>query len=184
MSRINHTDMVLKLAKPGQAVIDGLTARSAHTWHMATGVAGEIGELLENFIDAGDRENRVEELGDIEFYHRALSLEFKADTNATVLTIKHQDDVVFAMLSLTVHGAALLDAAKKYAVYAKPVDSVEVIKQLSLVRAWLNCLYKLTGISRTEALDANIDKLYEGEKARYKRGEYSDEQAQQRQDKE
>jgi len=184
MSRINHTEMVLKLAKPGQAVIDGLTARSAHTWHMATGVSGEVGELLENFITGADRENRVEECGDIEFYHRALSLEFQADTSATDLTIKHQDDIVYTLIYLSVSSAALLDAAKKYAVYAKAVDSVEVITQLSRVRAYLNVVYSLTGISRTEALDHNIDKLYEGEKARFKRGEYTDEQAQQRQDKE
>ena len=77
-TQINHSEMVAVLAKDGQAIIDDLTADTAHNLHMAIGISGEAGELL----DAGkkqaiynkpiDRENVVEELGDIEFYLEGL----------------------------------------------------------------------------------------------------------------
>lgn len=52
---------------------NGLEAEQAHLLHMAVGIAGEASELLEAVLahidgDRLDRENCIEELGDIEFY--------------------------------------------------------------------------------------------------------------------
>lgn len=78
-----HKDMVKALAKDGQTIINELTADKAHLLHMAVGVAGEGGELLDaikkhviynkslgsiNEKKQTLRENVIEELGDLEFY--------------------------------------------------------------------------------------------------------------------
>ena len=75
---IKHSDMVAGLAKDGEAIIASMTGESAHALHMAVGVSGEAGELLDaikKFVVYNkllDRENVVEELGDIEFYMEGL----------------------------------------------------------------------------------------------------------------
>ena len=75
---INHSDMVAQLAKPGQDIVDQLTAGDAHTLHMAVGISGESGELLDAVKKAVmyrkqiDMENIIEELGDLEFYMEGL----------------------------------------------------------------------------------------------------------------
>ncbi len=75
---INHADMVRYLAKDGAIIAQELTSSDAHAWHMATGVAGEAGELLDAVKKAViyrkplDRANVIEELGDLEFYMEGL----------------------------------------------------------------------------------------------------------------
>jgi len=75
---INHSDMVAALAKPGADIVASLTPEDAHTLHMAVGVSGEAGELLDAVKKAAiyrkpiDRTNVIEELGDIEFYIEGL----------------------------------------------------------------------------------------------------------------
>ena len=74
MSKTMHPELVSKLAKDGQAIIDDLTPDKAHVLHMAVGVSGESGELLDQikkyvmYNKTLDRENVIEELGDLEFY--------------------------------------------------------------------------------------------------------------------
>lgn len=78
MGDINHSEMVKALAKSGEDIVAELTPEEAHLWHMATGVSGEAGELLDAVKKAViyrkplDRENIVEELGDLEFYMEGL----------------------------------------------------------------------------------------------------------------
>jgi len=75
---IKFEDMVKALAKPGEAIISQLTPDTAHNIHMAIGIAGEAGELLDAIKKQAiynkpvDRENVVEELGDLEFYMEGL----------------------------------------------------------------------------------------------------------------
>lgn len=70
--------MVDALAKDGQQILEEATPKQAHELHMAIGVSGESGELLDavkkNVIYQKplDRENVIEELGDIEFYMQGL----------------------------------------------------------------------------------------------------------------
>lgn len=67
-------DMTLALAKDGQQIINELTPEKADLLHMAVGVSGEAGELLDAVKKAViynkemDLENIIEELGDLEFY--------------------------------------------------------------------------------------------------------------------
>ena len=69
-----HPDMVAALIKPGVDIIQGMSPGTANLLHMAVGVSGEAGELLDavkRHVIYGkpiDRENVVEELGDLGFY--------------------------------------------------------------------------------------------------------------------
>ena len=66
------------LSKPGEEIAALMTANEAHLWHMTTGVSGEAGELLDAvkksvvYKKPLDRENVVEELGDLRFYMAGL----------------------------------------------------------------------------------------------------------------
>lgn len=74
MNADRYAAMVARLAKPGADVLADLTPAAAHLWHMATGAAGEAGELLDAvkkraiYARELDRVNVIEELGDLEFY--------------------------------------------------------------------------------------------------------------------
>lgn len=75
---ITHSEMVAALVKPGDDIIVSLTPAKADLWHMATGVSGESGELLDAikkhviYNKPLDRNNVVEELGDLEFYMEGI----------------------------------------------------------------------------------------------------------------
>lgn len=78
MSKIDYSKMVRTLAKSGATIAQELTGDDAHILHMAVGVSGEAGELLDAVKKAAiyrkplDRENVIEELGDLEFYMEGL----------------------------------------------------------------------------------------------------------------
>lgn len=73
-----YADMVHSLAKSGELIASEMDGESAHLLHMAVGVSGESGELLDAIKKATiyrkvlDRENVIEELGDLEFYMEGL----------------------------------------------------------------------------------------------------------------
>lgn len=75
---MDYAEMVGRLAKPGSAIVEGLTWRTAHLLHMAVGVSGEAGELLDAvkktaiYCKPLDPANVVEELGDLEFYMEGM----------------------------------------------------------------------------------------------------------------
>lgn len=75
---MQHSEMVKALAKPGDQIVATLTPEDAHSLHMAVGISGEAGELLDAVKKAAiyrkpiDRTNVVEELGDLEFYMEGL----------------------------------------------------------------------------------------------------------------
>lgn len=73
-----HADTVLALAKPGEDILSSLDPEKCHLLHMAVGVSGEAGELLDGikkyvvYEKPLDLENIIEELGDIEFYMQGI----------------------------------------------------------------------------------------------------------------
>jgi len=79
MTNITHPELVAALAKPGDAILKSLTAEKCHTLHMAIGISGEAGELLDAikkhvfYEKEIDRDNVVEELGDLAFYIEGLA---------------------------------------------------------------------------------------------------------------
>jgi NTP pyrophosphatase (non-canonical NTP hydrolase) len=73
-NKITHSHLVKVLVKPGSQILAEMSPEDAHLTHMTIGVAGEAGELLDAikkktiYQKELDRENVIEELGDIEFY--------------------------------------------------------------------------------------------------------------------
>lgn len=69
---------VSRLVKPGENILRETTAAQMDLLHMAVGVAGEAGELLDAVKKVViykrdiDRENIVEELGDLRFYMQGI----------------------------------------------------------------------------------------------------------------
>lgn len=76
-----YESMVRSLAKQGTVILEELTGSRCNLWHMATGISGEAGELLDAvkkhvaYNKTLDVENIVEELGDLEFYMEGLRQE-------------------------------------------------------------------------------------------------------------
>lgn len=69
---------VRTLAKPGEEIHKQLTPHKLELWHMGSCIPGEAGELFDAikkhvvYNKEIDRENVVEELGDLEFYMEGL----------------------------------------------------------------------------------------------------------------
>ena len=73
-----YNKFVSSICKSGAAILSDLTKESAEKMHMAIGIAGEAGELLDAikkhaiYAKELDMENVIEELGDLEFYMQGL----------------------------------------------------------------------------------------------------------------
>ena len=73
-----HSDMVKTLVKSPAAIIPQLSEDKVDLIHAVMGITGEAGELLDAvkkftiYDKPLDRENVVEELGDLEFYMEQL----------------------------------------------------------------------------------------------------------------
>lgn len=78
MTPEQYNEFVRSRTKDGDDIVDDLTGPDAHHLHMAVGISGEAGELLDaikkNVIYRKplDRENVIEELGDLEFFMEGL----------------------------------------------------------------------------------------------------------------
>jgi NTP pyrophosphatase (non-canonical NTP hydrolase) len=75
---MNYSEFVGVLVKPGEDILASLTPEKCHLWHMGSCVQGEGGELFDAvkkyviYCKPLDRENVVEELGDLEFYMQSI----------------------------------------------------------------------------------------------------------------
>lgn len=71
---INYHAFVRSLCKSGEDIVAQFTPERAHIVHMAMGMSGEAGELLDSvkktviYNKPIDRENIIEELGDMYWY--------------------------------------------------------------------------------------------------------------------
>ena len=75
---MTYADFVTSRCKYGGAIVKSMTPKDAHILHMAVGVSGESGELLDAIKKAViyrkelDVENVKEEIGDCLFYLQGL----------------------------------------------------------------------------------------------------------------
>jgi hypothetical protein len=183
----SHADMVQKLAKPGAAVLAELTPDGAHLWHMATGVAGEAGELLAavicNPVDAPDIENIKEELGDLEFYlegiRSKLAINFDTQIKPLADSCHVPQDLSRSYTKIVVYSSDILDRIKKAVIYSKPISSNYIIESMTSLELEFRLIRNNFGWTRQDILDANVAKLGN----RYSSGTYSNQQAQDRADK-
>lgn len=173
---ITHPEMVKGLAKSGEEILKTMTPLGAHLLHMAVGVSGEVGELL-SAIEADDRDNAVEELGDIEFYFEGLCQGVDmvlVHAPVDVLTLK--DDPFVHVLT---QAAEMLDVVKKIVVYNAEDKLPQLRIEMQKFRGKLDAFYALSEITREQALKHNINKLGK----RYEGFNYSDDAAKARADK-
>ncbi len=105
---ITHSEMVAALVKPGEDILSTVTPEKADLWHMATGVAGEAGELLDAvkkhviYNKPIDIENVIEELGDLEFYMEGVRQNLGITREQTI-------EQNIAKLSVRYHGLTYSD---------------------------------------------------------------------------
>lgn len=102
-NKITHAELVSALVKPGADIKQSLTPKNADLWHMATGVAGEAGELLDAVKKVAiynkpiDLENVVEELGDLEFFmegirqNLGITRQQTLDANIAKLSVRYSE---------------------------------------------------------------------------------------------
>lgn len=88
-------------------------------------------------------------------------------------------DMMHAAIGVAGEGGELLDAIKRHVIYNKPLDMANVLEELGDIEFFLEQLRQRVGITREEALAANIAKL----SVRYNGLKYSDKAAQERIDK-
>ncbi len=158
--------MVENLCKDGKEIIATLTPEKAHLWHMATGVGNELFELEQADLNA-DRNNTLEELGDLEFFMEGLRAATGVERD-DVLTGNYWNQFI-----------DVTDVVKKHVVYNKELDVSALmagLNQIEHMMKTIRCDYKL---SREETLQHCITKLND----RYSSGGYTDKQAQDRADK-
>lgn len=87
---MDHSDLVKRLFKPGEEILQSLSPLDCQLLHAVLGVCGETGELLDSVKKAIiyrqpiDLINVREELGDIEFYLEALRQCLNIDRDETI----------------------------------------------------------------------------------------------------
>ena len=169
-----HADMVLKLAKGGDSILGTLDGPKVHLIHMTMGICGEVGELYGSM----SMDNTVEELGDIEFYMQGL----RQGLNIPRYTVVDNRDLLPDFInnhSLITSSAEILDLVKKHVIYDQPLKRNEVIRAMVIFEYHMQAKREFEGITYEHTLEGNMDKLA----VRYKNFQYSDAQAEQRNDK-
>lgn len=96
---------------------------------------------------------------------------FKADTASGMLN--------HAALGVAGEAGELVDVIKKHTIYGKPLDRTNVIEELGDLRFYIQALQNVLGISESDVLQANADKLSK----RYRGLRYTDKAAIDRADK-
>lgn len=89
-------------------------------------------------------------------------------------------DLLHMAVGVSGEAGELLDAVKKAVIYNKEMDLVNIIEELGDLEFYMSKIRQIVGVTREEILQRNIDKL----SVRYAKGKYSNDQAQERADKE
>lgn len=96
IEKIDYDFFVSCLVKNPAELVQEYTALKANLDHMAMGVVGEAGELVDaikrhtKYNKPLDFENVIEELGDIEFYLEGLRQALSIDREETLRANKHK----------------------------------------------------------------------------------------------
>lgn len=180
-AQIKHPEMVRVLAKKGELILEGMTPASVHNLHMAVGIAGEIAELVEAFELGKDRANKLEELGDIEFYMEGLAQGADVPRGPLNFAIPSSErrTIEQAIGSLVTAGGEILDICKKESIYGQELNRKALHITMMTVDLALHVVRQREGFSHQDTLDANIEKLAK----RYHNFQYSDAAAKERADK-
>ncbi|MEK9783005.1 MAG: nucleoside triphosphate pyrophosphohydrolase family protein [Opitutales bacterium] len=114
------------------------------------------------------------------FEHSTLVSDLKKSSKEIINELKpEQADALHMAIGIAGEAGELLDAIKKWAIYQKPLDLENVIEELGDLEFYMEGLRQSLNLTRIETLMENIAKLQK----RYSKGEYSNEQANERADK-
>lgn len=115
------------------------------------------------------------------FEHSTLVSDLKKSSKEIINELKpEQADALHMAVGIAGEAGELLDAIKKWSIYQKPLDLENVIEELGDLEFYMEGLRQSLNLTRIETLMENISKLQK----RYSKGEYSNEQANERADKE
>ena len=189
--QIEQFKMVKNLAKPGEAIVETLTPRKAHLYHMTTALFGEAWEIKRH----SSRSNLISELGDFKFYLYGIYQEFDLTMDQILsLDIDYEIPLEDRFDLLVDHSYFLFDLSKKWIIHAKASKFLHTIQhegaedaifERQLNNSILVLFYKIEktfaaileshGLTDDEILEANQVKLVKGTKPRHASGVYSDE---------
>jgi NTP pyrophosphatase (non-canonical NTP hydrolase) len=88
---MTHQQLVEKLMKHGNDILDDLTPHDCEIWHMASGVCGEAGELMDAIKGRTiyrkdlDYDNIIEELGDLEIFLEGIRQKLRISREQVLL---------------------------------------------------------------------------------------------------
>lgn len=170
---IRYDQFVRWLFKPGTDQVMAL--------HFALGLAGEVGELIEDY------KNAYEELGDIEFYLQATRNHYGISRAAICASVFPSFEPTCTVTDrLTITCGEICDVIKREYIYNKPRDTFSLMVACARFECALNLyresflgLHKTSEEHRQAIIQANAEKLGK----RYVSLRYSDEQAIARADK-
>ena len=172
-----HQHMVAALVKAPDEIIATLDTDRVDVLHGVIGVVGEVGEIVNAIRGIMDRENLIEELGDIEFYMTQVRARLGIDFEPVPL--EERGTYGFDFHTLVIEAADLLDITKKVVIYNRTLDADDFKTPLRNIDRQLSALRDAHRITRQETLQGNIDKLAK----RYPDFQYTDQRAEDRMDK-
>ena len=171
---ITHPELVSTLKKPGSAILATLSPEKADAWHMASCIPGEAAELFEALRN-NDRDNALEELGDIQFYVEGIRQAYGITRQETLTTTV----IMFVPEDVVKTSGIVFDVVKKHVIYNKDFDRAALVTALTHFELALAAFAIYFGLTYEETLAHNIAKL----SVRYNGLKYSDKAAQDRADK-
>lgn len=155
------------------------TDRPGRMMHAAIGIVGEVHELL----DADCRGNMIEEAGDLRFYIQAArNTDNEVDEHYAACEQEPYEgslSVEACRACLRHHANEVLDMAKKWWVYEKPLNPFGFASDLHQLELALSVYLRFMGITDEQVERHNREKLSK----RYPGGKYTNEAAQARADK-
>lgn len=160
----SRSELVKALAKPGNQILDSLNAHKCHLLHMAIGICGEAGEILE----ADSAENILEELGDSYFYFEGLmqglqmsAAELQRAQNVILRDIDYSPWAGRESIScVVVYASRILDEVKKYTVYNKPeINMPHLLQHMIRYVYALRSIRDQFGFTDSDVHGANLKKL-------------------------
>lgn len=161
--------------KDGADIKTSVTGDQLHLLHMALGVAGEVGELIQA-VHNEDERNVKEEIGDLYFFLQGLAngahLDWHPQDIKSGMSIRTLEDI-------SVFSGEIVDAVKKYAIYQKPLSLTDLSYAMSGIETAICSVAHHFGFTLHQCISDNVEKLTK----RYHSGRYSDQQAQGRADK-
>lgn len=97
--------------------------------------------------------------------------------------VKERNDVAknleHMVIGICGEAGEIADCIKKHTIYGKELDRANAIEELGDLEFYMAGMRQMLGLKRDEILAANVEKL----RARYPKGEFSDQAAQDRADK-